>query len=83
MGFLITVVRPLGNLFKSPTTTPTVTGHRVNNTDADTRTDNHVSYNGWFTQMKYFTHQLNYIWYIFNLHDNPRIGRYYLNFRFM
>ena len=64
-------------------TTATVTGHRVNNTDADTRTDNHGSYNGWFTQMKHFTHQLNYIWYFVNLRDNTGIGRCCLNFWFM
>jgi hypothetical protein len=64
-------------------TTATVTGHRVNNTDADTRTDNHSSYNGWFTQMKHFTHQLNYIWYLVNLRDNTGIVRYCLNFRLM
>ena len=67
MGFLITVVRPLGNLFKSPITTPAVTGHRVNNTNTYTWTDNHYSYDGWFAEMKHFTDDLNYIWYSFNL----------------
>ena len=82
-GFLIGVVQPLGNLFKGPMTTATVTGYRVNNTNADTRTDNHGSYNGWFTKMKYFAHQLNYIWYFVNLRDDTGISQCCQNFSFM
>ncbi len=64
-------------------TTATVTSHRVNNTDADTRTDNHYSYNGWFTEMKHFMHQLNYIWYFVDLRDDTGISRRCHNFWFM
>ena len=83
VGFLITVVQPLGNLFKSPMTAPAVTGHRVNNTNTYTRTDNHYSYNGWFTVMKHFTDNLNYIWYSFNLRDDTGICKYCHNFSIM